>query len=103
MNNSTIPGYQGTVITNSDSTLINTASSKNIHIQGDAVFEGDIKWQGRNMREWFESIESRLSLLRPNPDLEREWSELAELRQRYVELERNILAKQELYNILKKI
>lgn len=74
----------------------------NIYVQGDAVFEGDIKWKGRDMREWFESVETRLSLLRPNPELEREWSELAELRQRYVALERKILAKQELYDILKK-
>ena len=79
-----------------------TTNGSKIHVQGDAVFEGNITWQDRDMREWFESVEARLAILHPNPDLEREWSELAELRQRYVELERNILAKQQLYDILKK-
>lgn len=73
-----------------------------IHVQGDAVFEGNITWQDRDMREWFESVESRLAILKPNPDLEAEWSELAELRMKYVELERDILAKQRVFDILKK-
>ena len=79
-----------------------TQMGAKIHVQGDAVFEGNITWQDRDMREWFESVEARLAILRPNPDLEREWSELAELRQRYVELERDIQAKQRVFDILKK-
>lgn len=83
---------------------INTSNLKSarVQIQGDAEFEGNITWQGRDMREWFESVEARLAILKPNPDLEQEWSELAKLRQRYVELERDILAKQQLFDILKK-
>lgn len=81
---------------------ITMAPNSSINIKGDAVFEGDITWQGRNMREWFESVESKLAILKPNPDLEAEWSELADLRQRYVELERNIMAKQQVFDILKK-
>jgi hypothetical protein len=73
-----------------------------IHVQGDAVFEGNITWQDRDMREWFESVESRLAILHPNLELEAEWSELAELRTRYVELERELLAKQRTFDILKK-
>lgn len=84
---------------NTINTSINPAK---IQVQGDAVFEGNITWQGRDMREWFESVESRLAILHPDPELEREWSELALLRQRYVELERDIRAKQQLYDILKK-
>ena len=79
-----------------------TQKGAKIHVQGDAVFEGNITWQDRDMREWFESVESRLAILRPNPDLEAEWSELAELRMKYVELERDILAKQRVFDILKK-
>lgn len=84
------------------STWSQTINQGKIHVQGDAIFEGDITWQDRNMREWFESVEARLALLRPNPDLEKEWSELAELRRRYVDLERDILAKQQVFDILKK-
>lgn len=79
-----------------------TQSGAKIHVQGDAVFEGNITWQDRNMREWFESVEARLAMLRPNPDLEEEWAELAQLRQQYVELEREIIAKQKVFDILKK-
>ena len=79
-----------------------TQNGAKIHVQGDAVFEGNITWQDRDMREWFESVEARLAILRPNPDLEREWSELAELRQRYAELERRLLEKQQVFDILKK-
>jgi len=79
-----------------------TQNSSKIHVQGDAVFEGNITWQDRDMREWFESVESRLAILNPNPELEQEWSELAELRMKYVELERDIRAKQRVFDILKK-
>jgi hypothetical protein len=78
------------------------ASSGRIHVQGDAVFEGKITWQGRDMREWFESVESRLAILQPNPELEKNWDELAQLRQQYVELERELLEKQRVFDILKK-
>lgn len=79
-----------------------TKTATSIHIDGDAVFKGNITWQDRDMREWFESVESRLAILRPNLELEAEWTELAELRQRYVELERNLIAKQQVFDILKK-
>lgn len=96
-------GSGGVIYNNSWAATTSTeVKSKSIHIQGDAKFEGNITWQDRDMREWFESVESRLALLKPNPDLESEWSELAELRRRYVELERNIIAKQQLFDILKK-
>lgn len=76
--------------------------SNAIHVNGDAVFRGNITWQDRDMREWFESVEARLSILQPNPELEAEWSELAELRMKYVELERKLLEKQRVFDILKK-
>jgi len=92
---------QGTSTTGHTFAPTNKSGSK-IHVQGDAVFEGNITWQDRDMREWFESVESRLAILHPNPELEAEWSELAKLRTRYVELERELLAKQRVFDILKK-
>jgi hypothetical protein len=48
-------------------------------------------------------IEERLAILPPpNLELERDWSELAKLRQQYVELERELLEKQRVFDILKK-
>lgn len=77
-------------------------TSGRIHVQGDAVFEGKITWQGRDMREWFEAVESRLGMLKPNPELEAGWEELGQLRQQYVELEKKLLEQQRVFDILKK-
>lgn len=97
-------GGSGAYVMNNgwSTTGVSDIKSNAIHVNGDAIFKGNITWQDRDMREWFESVEARLALLKPNPDLEAEWSELAELRQRYVELERDIIAKQQLFDILKK-
>ena len=88
--------------TSTDFTWSSANTNSQIHVRGDAVFEGNITWQDRDMREWFESVESRLAILNPNPELEAEWSELAKLRIKYVELERELLAKQRTFDILKK-
>ena len=77
-------------------------NSGTVAIKGDAVFEGNIKWKGRDMQEWFESVEARLGMLQPNPALEAEWDELAEIRRQYVELEQKLLEKQQVFDILKK-
>lgn len=80
----------------------NSAIAGEVRIVGDAVFEGNIKWQDRDMREWFESVESRLAILRPNTKLEAEYEELAEIGRQYKELEKRLLEKQRVFDILKK-
>ena len=92
-------GGSGSIYT-SASTWTNSSPGQ-IHVKGDAVFEGNITWQDRDMREWFESVESRLAILQPNVRLEAEWEELAQLRQQYIELERQLLEKQQVFDILK--
>jgi hypothetical protein len=72
-----------------------------IQVKGDAVFEGNITWQDRDMRAWFESVESRLAILQPNTQLEAEYEELAELSRQYRELEKRLLEKQQTFDILK--
>jgi hypothetical protein len=84
-----------------------TAGTTNIQstlrVNGDADFDGDITVKGRSITQTLEKIEERLAILPPpNADLERDWSELAELRQQYVELERELLEKQRVFDILKK-
>jgi hypothetical protein len=73
-----------------------------IHVQGDAVFDGDIQVQGRSIMDTLESIEQRLAILVPNVRLEQDWKELQNLRQQYVELERKLLEQQRVFDILKK-
>jgi hypothetical protein len=74
---------------------------RRIEIHGDAIFEGNITWKGRDMQEWFATVESRLGMLQPNPKLEEGWEELADLRMKYVELERKLLEQQQVFDILK--
>ena len=97
----TTPGSGGSGVTYSNGVLNNPTTST-IQVKGDAVFEGNIKWQNRDLKEWLESIETRLGMLQPNPKLEAEWSELAEIRRQYVELEKQLIEKQQVFDILKK-
>ena len=94
-------GTSGPIYT-TGSTWTNSVGSGKVLIAGDCEFQGNIFWHGRDLREWLASIETRLGMLQPNPKLEAEWSELAELRMRYVELERKLLEKQQVFDILKK-
>jgi hypothetical protein len=75
--------------------------SGKIHVQGDAVFEGKITWQGRDMREWFETVESRLNILQPNPKMEADWDELKALGDQYRALEKRLKEQQQVFDILK--
>jgi hypothetical protein len=80
-----------------------TAIQSTLKVSGDADFDGDITVKGRSLTQTLEKIEERLAILPPpNQELERDWSELAELRMQYVELERKLLEKQRVFDILKK-
>lgn len=94
-------GTHGPIIYTTGSTWSN-ASPGQIHVKGDAVFEGNITWQDRDMREWFETVESRLAILQPNVKLEAEYEELAELGRQYKKMEKRLLEKQQVFDILKK-
>jgi cell shape-determining protein MreC len=51
--------------------------------------------------EWQEEVNKKLAILQPNPELEEQWSELKELRQRYIELEKELTEKTKMWDILK--
>jgi hypothetical protein len=61
----------------------------------------DIKIGGRSLTEAIDKIEQRLAILKPNPDLESRWEQLQNLREQYVELERDLLEKEKIMKILK--
>jgi hypothetical protein len=82
-----------TGITNIQSTL---------RVNGDATFDGDIAFKGRSLDETLKKIEERLGILIPNVRLEEDWKELKDLRMQYVELEKQLLEKQRVFDILKK-
>ena len=49
-----------------------------------------------------EDIQQRMAILQPNPELEKEFKELREIRQQYIKLERNLLEKKEMWETLNK-
>ena len=71
-------------------------------INGTATFNDDIKIKGKSLSETLDKIEQRLAILRPNTELEKRWDELHDLRNRYVELERELIEKEKMWGILKK-
>jgi hypothetical protein len=79
----------------------NTASV-NLSKDGIQVTESaDIKLGDVSLKDFINKIEQRLALLTPNPTLEKEWSELKELGDRYRELEKHITEKMKTWDILK--
>jgi hypothetical protein len=73
-----------------------------IHVQGDVTFEGEVKIKGVNISDRLDRIEQRLAILRPNSELEETWTELKALGDRYRELERELLEKQAVWDMLRK-
>lgn len=73
-----------------------------LKVQGDADFEGDLKLQGKSLKDSLDKIEERLAILRPNEELEKKWDNLRELRKQYMELEAEIIEKEKMWAILKK-
>jgi hypothetical protein len=83
----------------------NNVTSSNVHISGDGITmepQADIKIGDRSLKEFMDSVEQRLGILRPNPELEDKWENLKGLRKAYMDLEAEILEKEKMWNILKK-
>lgn len=88
-------GYNWTTATNT--------ASVNIDSDGVSIKEGgDIKIGGKSLSDAIEKIEERLGILNPNPALEERWDKLKELRKQYMELEKDLLEKEKIMEILKK-
>lgn len=85
----------------SDSSDSGNISNSSIHASGDVIVDGDLKIQGESIKELLEEIKDKLAILKPNPELEERWEKLKELRRQYVELEKDILEKEEIVRILK--
>lgn len=73
-----------------------------LSVDGDADIKGDLKVKGKSILESLEKIEEKLAILKPNPELEEKWERLRQLRQEYIEVEKDIIEKEKLWDILKK-
>jgi len=70
--------------------------------ENDANFLGDVKLQGKSLKDSLDAIEARLAILHPNEELEEKWENLRGLRKLYMELEAEIIEKEKMWSILKK-
>ena len=71
-----------------------------IHATGDVIIDGDLKIQGESIKDLLEEIKDKLAIFKPNSELEERWETLRELKRQYVELEKDILEKEEIIRIL---
>jgi hypothetical protein len=96
-------GYNGSATTYSWSSGYNSDPAVNITTDGITMKPGsDIKVGDKSLLEAISAIEERLAILKPNPALEDRWDQLKELRQKYIDLEKELLEKEKMWEILKK-
>ena len=103
-------GGSGTVLTSSlgssttwaTLTADPTLQGKTLHVNGNATITGELSVQGVSLSERLDRIEEKLAILRPNEELEAKWENLRGLRKAYMELEKEIIEKQSMWDILKK-
>ncbi len=79
-----------------------TTHTTPLKVNGDAEIDGDLKIKGKSLSEAIDNIEKRLAILHPNEKLEEKWEELKALGERYRELEKDILEKEKIWEIIKK-
>jgi hypothetical protein len=75
------------------------ATTSSITLGGTTLTEEKIKVLD-DMKEWMSQVDSKLAILRPNPKLEAEWTELKKLREKYIQLEKTLEEKAKVWNIL---
>lgn len=62
--------------------------------------ECDIQLGRHSLKDFMERVEERLAILTPNPKLEKDWTELKELGDKYRQLEKEITEKMKTWDIL---
>jgi hypothetical protein len=73
-----------------------------LKVHGDANIEGELTVNGVKLTERLDKIEERLGILHPNPELEEKWENLRGLREAYLQLEKEIIEKEKMWDILKR-
>jgi len=72
--------------------------SSTIDLKGE---NADIKINGISLVDTLKTIQDRLNILRPNPELEKEWDQLRELGEQYRELEKKVKEQGDMWAKLK--
>ena len=100
----TISISSGSYTVTSPSSITTTTLTDNwtsgITLGGTTLTEEKVKVLD-DIKEWMNEVDSKLAILKPNEALEEEWSELKELRERYVKLEKELTEKTKMWELLK--
>ena len=106
----TSPSYSITTITGptlsatEDISLQNSnVFSMNHDITGKMSITGedaDIEIDGVSLKETLATMQERLAILQPNPKLEKEFAVLREIRMKYIQLEKELLEKKQMWDTL---
>tara|TARA_R110000824_G_scaffold179120_1_gene359194 strand:- start:180 stop:557 length:378 start_codon:yes stop_codon:yes gene_type:complete len=102
--NSTVSITSGTSATTAGTFTLNsnwdTSYNDCITIGGQTITESKLKVLD-GLQDWQEEVNKKLAILQPNSELEEQWTELKEIRERYVKLEKELIEKNKVWDILK--
>jgi hypothetical protein len=76
----------------------------NVNISSDGITmkpDTDLKIGDRSLKDFMDRVEDRLAILHPNEALEDKWEQLKDLRKQYEALEKDIIEKEKIMEILK--
>jgi hypothetical protein len=73
-------------------------SNGNLKVNGD---DADIQIGVVSLKKFMEDVSMRLNIMQPNTKLEKDWEELRELGDQYRQLEKELIEKAKVWNILK--
>ena len=96
-------GYSNTMWTTGTSGF-NGTSVADLNQSGKLSLQGtnaDIDINGKSLMKTLETLEERLNMLTPNPEMEAEWDQLRKLGDRYRKLEKKCREKSKIWNKLK--
>lgn len=85
---------------NNDQIIADVGASGKLKLQGK---DADIEINGISLTETLNTIQQRLNMLVPNPELESEWQQLRELADQYRKLEQQCLEKSRMWDTLNKM
>jgi hypothetical protein len=88
------------IITGSVNIGNSTTQSSPMSVNGDLVVGGGVRVTNGSLTDLLGQITERLALVIPNPDLEEEWSQLADLGNQYRAMEQKCLAKSRTWKLL---
>jgi hypothetical protein len=77
-----------------------TPAPSNLQVGGDADIKGKLVVGGKDIGELIDKIEQRLAILHVNVELEDKWKDLKSLGDQYRELEKEIIEKEKMWEIL---